>query len=141
MNILEQARADIQKLADATPAAAPAAKRAKTQFWLNVGVPVLNADGTTTLVNYPMGIAVDDVKPVEVKGSSPTFIQLQQAKNLLREAVAQEATTLAPGEHRILNGFVVEIARVAAPDQTGNIAENTLMQGLIAAIGAASKQS
>jgi hypothetical protein len=94
-------------------------ERKPSQFWLNVGivVPGMGEDGSDVFVTLPVGIALDDLKKIEVKGSNPNWVKLQQAKNQFMELIGAQAAALAPGERKILPRIVVEVARVAAPNQ------------------------
>lgn len=130
MSILESVVAARTPAAVATPAKAD---RVPTQFWLNVGVTLKGQgpDGADLFVSLPVGIALDDMKPVAIKGSSKSFIELQQTKNALLAATQAKAGTLSPGERCAVPEFTVEIARVSAPEQNGTVASNGLMAALM----------
>lgn len=121
----------LKPAAQAQGAPAGKAERKPSQYWLNVGimVPGMGEDGSDVFVTLPVGIALDDLKKIEVKGSNPNWVRLQQAKNQFLELIGGQAAALAPGERKILPRISVEVARVAAPSQQAD-SSNTLATAL-----------
>ena len=117
--------------AGGTPATKPAGKadRKPSQLWLNVGINLPSPDGEgTVFVSLPVGIALDDLKKIEVRGNNAQWIDLQQAKNQLLDAVQSAAAALNPGERKQIP-LACEIARVSTPN-SAPVAEG----GLAAAV-------
>ena len=104
------------------------ADRPPSLFWLNVGVvlPGAGKDGDDLFVSLPMGIPLDDMKPQEVRGNSPDWINLVQAKNLLLEQIQQAAAGLAPGDRVQVPQLTVELTRKGEPAQRGDATTNPL---------------
>lgn len=113
--------------ADPTTAAAGKKDRKPSEFWLNVGIEIPSPDGDgTVFVSLPGGgIALDDLKAIDVRGNNAAWIDLQQAKNQLLAAVQGGAAALTPGERKRAPKLVVEIARVA-PANSAPVAEGGL---------------
>lgn len=138
MSILESVRRDVEKSQSTTAAGTSAkAERPKTQFWLNVGIVLTGAgkDGEDLFVSLPMGLALDDMKAVNVRGQNADWVHLQQAKNSLLEATKKAGANLQPGERQLLPEFSVELARISENDQQGNAAENPLIGALLNQLG------
>ena len=137
MSILEQVRRDVDAAKAAGTTTGAKEERKATQFWVNVGITLKGAgeNGADLFVSLPMGIALDDIKPVNVRGNNVNYVQLQQAKNALLNATQTAAAKLAPGERMPLPEFSVEIARVSAPDQVGDTQSNPLLGALANALG------
>lgn len=119
--------------ASVTPIAGSKASRAPSQFWLNIGVsvPGMGENGEAMFVSLPVGIALDDLKAIEVKGNNPNWVALQQAKNALLALVQSQAAALTPGERKALPRISVEVARASAPSQVAD-SSNTLAAALAA---------
>ena len=104
-------------------------RRPPSLFWLNVGVTLEGAgkDGEDLFVSLPMGIPLDDMKMQEVRGNSPDWINLVQAKNALLEMLQSAAAGLQPGERVQIPQLSVELARKSEPSQQGNASTNSLI--------------
>ena len=121
-----------------TPAAAgttakPA--RPKSEYWLNVGidVPGIGENGEDVFVSMTGGgIALDDLKPAEVTGNNPKWVQLQQAKNAILALAQQQAGLNEPGGRMILPKLSVEVSRVGKPQQQAD-ANNPFAAAIMAA--------
>lgn len=115
--------------AAATTAAKP--ERTPSQIWGNIGVnlPGAGEDGKDLFISLPMGLPLDDMKPVKISGTNKHSIQLKQVKNALLEELQQLGASLEPGERRIVP-LQVEIYRVAQPEQAGSVANNPLIAAL-----------
>lgn len=128
----------------ASTASAPngRADRKPADFWLNVGVniPGGGPDGEDIFISLPTGIALDDMKPVAVKGTNQHSINLRQVKNMLLDEVQKLGTELKPGERRGIPQMTVELYRVAKPDQVGTPGNNPLIAGLMGALGGKSDE-
>lgn len=96
--------------------------RPKARFWLNVGIltKVTNAEGEQVdhFVALPQGIPLDTMEPLAIRGQNMDYRARLSAQNdLLQQAIAV-ATTLAPGETKLLTsggtGLQVQVRHVAA---------------------------
>jgi hypothetical protein len=102
-------------------AATPAADRPKSQFWMNIGYTVqvdVQENGVTTgteskFVSLPVGIPLDGMQPLPVNSKNEEFAAFQTARNDLLNQLSQVATSLKPGEERIVN-LEIQVRRVSA---------------------------
>lgn len=123
--------ADIAKAANPAAAANAGAtntgrdgkpQRAPAQVYLNVGftIPVPQEDGTVedVFIAIPMGIGLDNMEDLEMKGSNQNWNNMVQAKNALLAQLKKMAEGLEPGADTVVEGLEVQIKRVgkvAAP--------------------------
>lgn len=121
--------------------AAGSAVRKKSDFWLNAGIWIANPeDGEPLFVSLPNGgIALDDLKPSEVKGKNAEWIQLAQTKNKVLEFLQKHAASMEPGERQplstpVIGQFGIEIYRRNNPAQEGTVEGNPLMASLMSCI-------
>jgi len=140
MGILDTLAAQNQKTAAAVQVAAPSStstsERRSSQVWLNVGVTIPGAgeDGADLFVSLPVGLPMDDMKQVTIRGSNQNSIHLKQVKNMLLDELQKLGASLAPGQRQSVNQLSVEIYRVAQPEQVGNADSNPLIAGLFGAL-------
>lgn len=87
--------------------AASTQDRPDAQTWMNIGYET--EDGK--FVNLPLGIAIDTMEPVAVRGQDDEWIALQTARNELLKAVQAAGDDLAPGATITLN-LQVQVRRV-----------------------------
>jgi hypothetical protein len=80
--------------------------REQAKVWLNVGFEV---DGK--FVNLPLGLAIDTMEPVQVRGQNQEWLELQTARNELLQAIQEAGAELEPGQERELP-LVVRIRHV-----------------------------
>jgi hypothetical protein len=136
---LRQAVSDVAQPSSATAGTATDAKaeRPKSQFWLNIGftIPGGAEDGSDLFVSLPQGIALDDMKPQEIRGSNQNWIQLLQAKNHLLEQLQKGGAELEPGARITLEGFTVEMHRVGTPAQQGDANSNPIIGAMAKIFG------
>lgn len=126
----------IALLAGETPAtagsSAPAKseKRPASKHWLNVGVEV---GGKFISIG---GIALDDLKPIEAKGTNEEWHQMVAAKNALLAAVQGTVGAYDPGHSEIIKGLRVQGLRKSegAVEGSTDAATNPLLAGLAAAL-------
>lgn len=113
------------------------AERPKSQFWLNIGftLPGAGENGEDLFISLPQGIALDDMKPQEIRGSNQSWIQLLQAKNHLLEQLQKGGAELEPGARVVLEGFTVEMHRVGTPAQQGSADSNPLIGAMAKVFG------
>lgn len=92
-------------------------ERKPSEHWLNIGltVPGFGENGEDVFISFG-GIALDDMKPIEVKGNNPNWVKLQQAKAQLQALVLGQAGSLAPGEKKPIR-LTCEVSRAAKPAQ------------------------
>ena len=85
-------------------------EREKTQIWLNIGYET--ADGK--FVNLPIGIPIDTMNKLQIRGSNEDWNKLSQARNKMLEKMQKFGASLAAGAEEEVHGLVVKIKRVAA---------------------------
>lgn len=114
-------------------AASGKTERKPSQIWANIGAVIPGAadDGSDLFVSLPSGLPLDDMKPVQVRGTNQNSIHLKQVKNTLLDELQKLGASMAPGERRVVP-LQVEIYRVAQPEQQGSADSNPLMAGLLA---------
>lgn len=114
-----------------TDAANAKEERKPSMIWLNIGVNIPGAaeDGTDLFVSLPVGVPLDDMKQVKVRGNNANFVALQQAKNKLLEELQAAGASMEPGQRQIVPQLSVEIARVSENSATGDA--NTPLLGLL----------
>lgn len=113
-------------------------ERKPSQFWLNIGVtlPGAGENGEDLFVSLPVGIPLDDMKPVAIKGNNQNWINLAQTKNTLLEEVQKAGASMEPGSSDIIEGLSVQILRVGgAKPSTGDAESNPLIAALIGTLG------
>lgn len=118
-------------------AASSTTERKSSQVWLNVGVNIPGAgeDGTDLFVSLPVGIPLDDIKPIVIRGSNQNSIHLKQVKNMLLDELQKLGAGMQPGGRQTIPQLGVEIYRVAQPEQQGTADSNPLIAGLFGALG------
>lgn len=94
----------------------------EAEFWVNVGLvlPVYDPEtGETTdeFIGFPMGIPLDTMAEMVVRGKNERWKTIASAKNQIMKLVTEQARdTLAPGETMRLDNFVVEVRRREDPN-------------------------
>ena len=136
MGILDTLAAQATKSAAAQAAPATTEQRKSSQVWLNVGVTIPGAgeDGADLFVSLPVGLPLDDMKPVVIRGTNQNSINLKQVKNMLLDELQKLGASMAPGQRRLVPQLDVEIYRVAQPEQVGTAESNPLIAGLFNAL-------
>lgn len=102
-----------------TPANARSSEeRQDAKVWLNIGyyVTVHTDEGDVVkLVNLPMGMPLDTMKPVKITGQNEDWIKLQTARNQLLDEMQKVGAQLKPGETHDLTqpgGLVIQLRRI-----------------------------
>jgi len=131
----------LDTLATPAPAASATASNAKpdrapSQVWLNIGVNIPGAgeDGKDLFVSIPVGLPLDDMKPIQIRGTNQHSINLKQVKNTLLDELQKLGAGMTPGDRKCVPQLQVEIYRVAKPEQTGTAESNPLLAGLFGAM-------
>ena len=106
------------------------ADQPKTQIWLNVGYKT--ADGK--FVNLPIGIPIDTMNKLQIRGSNEDWNKLSQARNKMLEQMQKHGSSMAAGAEEIVNGLIIKIKRVAAeadvdPHHNEYLADNEVSFG------------
>lgn len=116
--------------------ATPSTERKSSQVWLNVGVTIPGAgdDGSDLFVSLPVGLPLDDMKPIVIRGSNQNSINLKQVKNMLLDELQKLGASMQPGQRQAVSQLGVEIYRVAQPEQVGTAEGNPLIAGLFGAL-------
>jgi hypothetical protein len=91
--------------------------RPKAQVWLNIGttVPVPipeTGEVEDVFVALPVGIPLDTMEHMEVRGTNQNWHHLVQAKNWLLEQLQQLAEGVDAGGEELIDGLQVQIKRV-----------------------------
>ena len=125
-----------QNTKPAAPTQAAAAERKSSQVWLNVGVTIPGAgeDGADLFVSLPVGLPLDDMKAITIRGSNQNSINLKQVKNMLLDELQKLGASMQPGQRQTVPQLGVEIYRVAQPEQVGTAEGNPLIAGLFGAL-------
>ena len=126
-----------QKTTPTAPAAGSSTtERKSSQVWLNVGVciPGAGEDGADLFVSLPVGIPMDDIKPIVIRGSNQNSINLKQVKNMLLDELQKLGAGMPAGGRQTIPQLGVEIYRVAQPEQQGSADSNPLIAGLFGAL-------
>lgn len=94
--------------------------RPKAKYWLNVGMmtKVTNESGEEVdhFVALPQGIPLDTMEPLAIRGQNMDYRARLTAQNDLLQQVITVASSLAPGETRVLSlsgGLQVQVRHVA----------------------------
>lgn len=86
----------------------PTTERSNAQLWLNIGFT--RDDGK--FINLPFGIAIDTMKFIEFKGQNQDWINEQDQRNALLEALQIKGDGLAAGDDLLLDGLELRLLRV-----------------------------
>jgi hypothetical protein len=90
--------------------------RPKAQFWINIGVPsgYTPADGSDkySFISLPVGIPLDTMKPIEIKGRNKEYNDFAESQNKLREMLLEFVQDAKPGESREITGLTIMVRRV-----------------------------
>ncbi len=129
-----------------TPAASRPAEAAQerpvAQYYLNIGVTldVEGADGTTTqeFISIPVGLALDNIKTMEYRGSNDEWLNKVQVKNAILAKIQRLATEQAPGSGEVIEDLQVQVFRRKADTAAPAASANPLMSQL-AALGFATE--
>lgn len=84
--------------------------RPKSQFWLNVGMRAGEGDAER-FVSLPQGVALDNLKPIAIRGSNEDYNKFTAARNDLLDQIMTLAASLDPGGEAYLS-LEVQVRRV-----------------------------
>jgi hypothetical protein len=116
-------------------------EREPATIWMNIGylVETGNEEQPTMFVSLPTGIAIDTMKPIEIKSRNQQFAAFQSARNDLLEQVKAAGAELKPGEERIIGGengsLAIQLRHVNDPvvapaaDETNPFAKKLTLLG------------
>jgi hypothetical protein len=95
-------------------------QRDPAEVWMNVGyvVETGNEEQPTMFVSLPGGIAIDTMKPIEIKSRNGDYASFLSARNELLVKVQSRASQLKPGEEVIYDvggGLALQLRRVNDP--------------------------
>lgn len=96
----------------------------KADVWINIGVAT--GDETYPFISLPMGIPLDTMEPLAVRGNDD-FRQFTSARNDLLAQLQEAAAGLEPGTDMIIEtegGLAIQVRRVAAEVAEAPIEEN-----------------
>lgn len=89
-------------------------EKPKAQVWINIGYET--ADPNYPFVSLPMGIALDTMEPIALRGRNEDFNAFVGAQNDFLAQVKKGAESLEPGEDMIIGlegGMAIQIRRVS----------------------------
>lgn len=91
--------------------------RPKAQVWLNVGVnaEIANPDTgetETVFIALPVGIPLDTMEGMEIRGSNPNWAHMVQAKNALLSELQRMSRNIDAGGDEIVDGLQIQLKRV-----------------------------
>lgn len=98
----------------------------KTQIWLNVGYE--GPDGK--FVNLPIGIPIDTMAALPIRGSNEDWNKFQSARNKMLEKFQKYGSSMEAGAEEIVNGLVVKIKRVSADAEVNDRENEYLDNGI-----------
>lgn len=85
------------------------------KLWLNVGYEVETTDkdgnNITRFINLPVGIPLDTMEPLPIRGQNEEFAALRSAQNDLLKALQSAGDNLDPGVEKEVR-LVVKIRKV-----------------------------
>lgn len=105
------------KAQQATSAGSTVAKndRPKADLWINIGYHIsYEKDGETVtkFVSLPVGIPLDTIEALPVKGSNEEWKALQAARNNLMDQLIGAGKELKPGEEMDIGELTIQLRRV-----------------------------
>lgn len=106
MGILDTLNARNNSSAGRQAANSSAQDRPAAQTWMNIGYQVGDQ-----FVNLPMGLAIDTMEPLAIRGQNEEYLQLLTARNELLKEIQELGDKLAPGEFATLP-LQIQIRRV-----------------------------
>lgn len=112
MSIINQLSAANKTSTAAAPANRTTARgdeeRRQSKLWVNIGFH--NAEGK--FVNLPVGIPVDTMELIAVRGQSEDWVRLTHERNMLIKMLQQHGDKMEPGQEEILP-LQVQLRRVS----------------------------
>lgn len=117
----------------------------KAKVWLNIGITIQvpNEDGELVdkFVSLPMGLALDNMDPIETKPSdTPEWVEEVRMRNLLLSVLKAETRSdkLAPGQTAMLNlPLKAQARRVPEASAETPVGESPALSALARALGLA----
>ena len=113
----------------------------RAQVWLNIGTTVSIPNPTTgevedVFVALPVGIPLDTMEAMEMRGSNQNWAHMVQAKNWLLEQLQDMGKTVGAGEEQLIEGLQIQIKRVGTPAEPAKDGNPflTAMQGALRVI-------
>lgn len=124
------------------PYATTQADRPKAQVWLNVGTTVEIPNPETgeveeVFVALPVGIPLDTMEAMEVRGSNKNWANMVQAKNWLLDQLQALGGNVKPGEEQLVDGLQIQVKRVGKPQTATDEGDNpflSAMQGRLSVV-------
>ncbi|MCF8861620.1 hypothetical protein KIP58_21790 [Xanthomonas campestris pv. campestris] len=106
MGILDTLNARNNSSAGRSAANGSQQDRPVAQTWMNIGY---EANGQ--FVNLPLGLAIDTMEPINIRGQNEEFVALQTARNELLKEIQELGDKLEPGAVLTLP-LTIQIRRV-----------------------------
>ncbi len=108
--------------------------RPKTQVWLNVGTTVQIPNAETgevedVFVALPIGIPLDTMENMEVRGTNKNWANMVQAKNWLLGQLKALGEGVEAGDEEIIDGLQIQVKRVGSA-QAPSADENPFLSAM-----------
>ena len=118
--------------------AAAADDRPATQVYGNIGLTFEMPDPETgelvdVFIPLPLGLSIDTMRPMQVKGQNVEWNQRVDAMNWLLEHFQEEGDKLEPGEEKFFDGLRLQLKRVGTPAVTAP-SKNSLLSAMKASL-------
>ena len=109
-------------------------ERHKTQVWLNVGTTVQTPNAETgevedVFVAPPIGIPLDTMENMEVRGTNKNWANMVQAKNWLLGQLKALGEGVEAGDEEIIGGLQIQVKRVGSA-QAPSADENPFLSAM-----------
>lgn len=109
--------------------------RPKAQVWLNVGttVDIPNPDTgemESVFVALPVGIPLDTMEAMEVRGSNKNWAHMVQAKNWLLDQLQALGGNVKPGEEQLVDGLQIQVKRVGKSQASTDEGDNPFLSAM-----------
>lgn len=121
------------KAQQATSAPATKTDRPKADLWINIGYHITyekDGEQVTKFVSLPVGIPLDTIEALPVKGSNEEWKALQAARNNLMEQLIGAGKELKPGEEMDIGELTIQLRRVNEEGETISPEANPLAKVL-----------
>ncbi len=89
--------------------------RPKAKVWLNIGY-----QAGDKFITLPVGLPIDTMEPVEVRGQNEDWIKQQNARNGLLEMLQQAGASLEAGEEKTVN-LTIQLRRTNEEVQVATV--------------------
>lgn len=114
------------------------ADRPQAKVWMNVGYDVefTNEQGEleTRFINLPVGIPLDTMEPLAIRGQNESFAHLRAAQNNLLSELQAAGDALEPGEEKTVN-LTIRLRKVNDAINVSDTSNNPFVKPLAGLVG------